>query len=159
MNNTLLEIAIKEIDISTIDNAAAVLDMQKIAYQAEAEAAGVEELPYLEYSISALEKSENTFIGAYVDDQLAGVLSFWITDDQTMDIHLFMTQPKYQRQGVASTLLEHAKTSYPGLKKIIAQTGAENKPAIDFYKKHGIHFVCNIQVTPSFELATFLRNL
>lgn len=159
MNNTLLEINIEKIDISDFDQANAVLNLQTLAYKKEAEEANVEQLPYLEYSLSALEKSINTFVGAYLEGKLVGVISFFITTSKTMDIHLFMIHPEHQRLGIGSRLLEYVQGNYPDVKKIIAQSGSKNYQAIDFYKKHGIHFVCNIQVNSSFELATFERNL
>ncbi len=147
---------IKQLNIKDEKTALEVHGLQKLAYQIEADLIKNDKIPYLTQGISDLMRSDNeTFLGYFDEEgELKGVFSYQILNDGVLDVHRFMVHPSVFRQGVGSQLLEYAKTNNK-LRKIIAQTGAKNKPAIEFYKNNGIDYVCNIKVDHSTELATF----
>ncbi len=151
---------IKKLDITNIDTAKEVHSLQLLAYQIEADLIKSDKIPYLTQGLSDLMRSDTeTFLGYFDDDnKLMGVFSYQIVNDGVLDVHRFMVHPSMFRQGVASQLLQYAMNNNI-LRKVIAQTGVGNKPAIEFYENNGIHFVCNIQVDRSIELATFEKVL
>ncbi len=146
---------IRKIDISDESTAQQVHKLQNLAYQVEADLIKYDNIPYLTQGLSDLMQEDEIFY-AYKDDtdKIIGVISFSIVNDGVLDIHRFMVHPAHYRKGVATKLLRHVKSKY-FLRKIIAQTGAKNRPAIEFYERNGIPFVCNIQVNKQIELATF----
>jgi len=147
---------IKVITITDANVAKGVHALQQLAYRVEADLIKNDKIPYLTQGLSDLMRSEKeTFIGYYDDDgRIMGVFSFQIINDGVLDVHRFMVHPSLFRQGVASQLLNYALENNV-VRKIIAQTGAENKPAIECYKRNGVNFVCDIQVDISTKLATF----
>ncbi len=147
---------IKEIDIRDAAMAKQVYDLQQLAYKIEADLIKNDKIPYLAQGLSDLMRTENETFLAFFDDEdnIRAVFSYQIINDGVLDVHRFMVHPSLFRQGVGSQLLEHAIQNNT-LRKIIAQTGAKNTPAIEFYKRNGIDFVCEIQVDHSIKLATF----
>lgn len=147
---------IKEITITNADVAREVHALQQLAYRIEADLIKNDKIPYLTQGISGLMRSEGETFLAYYDDEdrIMAVFSYRIINDGVLDVHRFMVHPSLFRQGVGSQLMNHA-LEHNVLRKIIAQTGAKNKPAIEFYKRNGVDFVCEIQVDISTKLATF----
>ena len=147
---------IKVIDIRNAEMAKQVFVLQKLAYGIEADLINYDKIPYLSQGLSDLMRTENETFLAYFDeeDNIRAVFSYQIINDGVLDVHRFMVHPSLFRQGVGSKLLKHAAENNV-LRKIIAQTGAKNKPAIEFYKRNGIDFVCEIQVDARVKLATF----
>ncbi len=147
---------IKEIDIRDAEVAKQVYDLQQLAYKVEADLIKNDKIPYLTQGLSDLMRTENETFLAYLDDEerIMAVFSYQIINDGVLDVHRFMVHPSLFRQGVGSLLIDYAM-EHNLLRKIIAQTGAKNTPAIEFYKRNGIDFVCEIQVDHSVKLATF----
>ncbi len=147
---------ITEIDIRDENLAKQVFDLQKLAYRIEADLIKNDKIPYLSQGLSDLMRTEGETFLAYFDDEenIRAVFSYKILNDGVLDVHRFMVHPSIFRQGVASGLLKHALANNI-VRKVIAQTGAKNTPAIEFYQKNGIDFVCEIQVDRSLKLATF----
>lgn len=147
---------IKVLNITDATTAREVHALQQLAYRIEADLIKNDKIPYLTQGLSDLMRSEKeTFLG-YFDEEgrIMGVFSYQIINDGVLDVHRFMVHPSLFRQGVASSLLNHALDNNI-IRKVIAQTGAKNKPAIECYQKNGVDFVCEIQVDKSTRLATF----
>ncbi len=146
---------IKRLDISNDYVAQDVLALQKLAYEIEADLESHRFIPYLNEGLSDLMRNDDEFFfGNYEDDKMVGAISFKIANDGVLDMGRLMVHPAHFRQGIASALINHAKETFH-LRKIIAQTGAKNKPAIQLLEKNGIPFVCDIQVNRRVRLATF----
>ncbi len=147
---------IKVIEITNPEVARKVHALQQLAYRIEADLIKNDKIPYLTQGISDLMRSEGETFLAYYDDagEIRGVFSYKLLNDGVLDVHRFMVHPSVFRQGVASQLLQHALQNEV-IRKVIAQTGVGNTPAIEFYQKNGIDFVCEIQVDKIVRLATF----
>ncbi|MBM7578654.1 GNAT family N-acetyltransferase [Jeotgalibacillus terrae] len=91
---------IKKIDITDPAHAERVLQIQLLSYQIEAEIIGNEDLPPLKESAADLQHSGEMFYGYYVGEDLGGVVSFKM-DQQEVDIHRLIVSPAYFRQGIA----------------------------------------------------------
>jgi ribosomal protein S18 acetylase RimI-like enzyme len=83
-----------------------------------------------------LQASGETFYGYFVEEELAGVISYK-KDKNILDIHRLVVHPSYFRKGIAGSLLQFIQEREPVIQKIIVSTGAKNEPAITLYQKHG----------------------
>lgn len=99
---------------------------------------------------SLLQPSQQLISGAFdAEDSLAGFVSLFSSDEHNgnfFDTHGFdaelerlYVQPEFQRRGVGQKLLTHAaewcrKNQKPN---VCLWTFVDNKPALDFYTRHG----------------------
>lgn len=146
---------IKRINITNEYVAQDILTLQKLAYEIEADLENHRFIPYLTQGLSDLMREEEAiYLAYYADDKMLGAMSFKISNNGVLDLGRMMVHPAHFRQGIASALMNHAKEHFY-LRKIIAQTGAKNTPAIAFFKKNDLPFICDIQVNRRVRLATF----
>lgn len=127
---------IKFIDICDQNITNEVWNLQRISYLVEAEYIGTMDIPPLKESLMELMNCGETFIGAYIDGQLAGVLSYKIEGDK-VDIHRVMVHPSYFRRGIGKELICFLEIMHLSAKEIIVSTGAKNTPAVNLYLKLG----------------------
>jgi ribosomal protein S18 acetylase RimI-like enzyme len=107
----------------------------QVSYAVEAELLNATNFPPLKRSIESYQKSKNTFFGYFEDKELAGVIEIEQTNIH-IDIHSLVVNPDFFRRGIAKQLLEFIFNTFDST-LFIVETGAENKPAIELYKKHG----------------------
>ena len=85
--------------------------------------------------IGSYKNPDHAIIGAFIGDILVGVLGLCKTS-KIITIRHISVPLKYQRQGIATLLLEEVKKQYEGY-KIMAETDTES---VDFYAKSGFTF-------------------
>ena len=91
--------------------------------------------PYMPRDELEREMKRMSFFGWEVNRELVGVMGFEPVEDVTLIRHAYVL-PQWQKQGIASQLLNHFK----GLvitSRLLVGTWADAHWAIDFYKKHG----------------------
>lgn len=115
--------------------------VQMAAYAQEAALLGVVSFAPLDRTVDDLIGSPDRFIGAFDDDELAGVIAVGSDDeDDGETIDSLVVHPSQQRRGVGRTLLQEviasARTS-----RITVQTAAGNLPALDLYQRFGFRVV------------------
>ena len=91
--------------------------------------------PYMPREELRQEMKRMTFFGWEEPGDLAGVMGLEPVKDVSLIRHAYIAA-KYQRQGIGSTLLDHAVDRYTG-KRLLVGTWADASWALDFYKKHG----------------------
>ncbi|MFC7440589.1 GNAT family N-acetyltransferase [Laceyella putida] len=122
-----------------------IVQIQQLAYRIEAEIIGCDQLPPLNDTEDSLKSTKETFIGHYVGDELAGILSYK-QEGSVLDICRLAIDPSYFRRGIASRLLAYV-LGLDGITTWEVHTGKANRPAIRCYQKHG--FICARElVTP-----------
>lgn len=149
---------IKRIDISQSAAAVEVLRVQLVAYKVEAELIGFAELPPLKETIKELQRSEETFYGFYVNEQLNGVVSLKI-EDNVMDIYRLFVHPEQFRKGIARKLLIFIQDSEKGFEEITVSTAAGNQPAIHFYVKSGFSVISEVKTVEGLAIKQFSKLL
>jgi ribosomal protein S18 acetylase RimI-like enzyme len=97
---------------------------------------GSDAIPPLIETVDELRTCGETFLGAFVDDQLAGIASFTI-DDGTIDIHRLAVDPSFFRRGIGVALVRATLAAEPRARRAIVQTGAANVPAKSLYRAEG----------------------
>ncbi len=142
------------LDLSDSTVARDVLALQRRAYRIEADLIGSDGIPPLTESLDELRRSGETFLGAFVDGVLAGVVS-WKRDGDTLDIHRLAVDPAYFRRGIGAGLVRRAEAAEPAALRVIVQTGAANEPAKTLYRREGFAEVGEREVAPGLRVTLF----
>ncbi|MGB7337592.1 MAG: GNAT family N-acetyltransferase [Phototrophicaceae bacterium] len=131
------------------------LTIQKLAYRIEADLIGFDGIPQLHQTIQDLRTSEETFIGYFVDEVLAGMLSYSI-DEHILDIGRLVIHPDYFRRGIARQLVDYA-LAIPDIKCWEVATGASNHPARRLYEGLGFDLIEEISLSVGVTIARYAK--
>lgn len=132
-----------------------VLDVQRRAYRAEADLIGDDRIPPLHETLAALQACGETFLGATVDGDLAGFVS-WKLRDGTLDLHRLAVDPPFARRGIGRALVR-AAIAATAASHAIVQTGAGNGPAKALYHSEGFVELGDVEVIPGLFVTRFER--
>jgi len=97
--------------------------------------------PYMPMDELEREMKRMTFFGWEVNGELVGVMGFEPIKDVTLIRHAYVL-PRWQKQGIASKLLNHLKELVT-TSRLLVGTWADAYRAIDFYQKHGFRLLPN----------------
>ncbi|HEY5549576.1 MAG TPA: GNAT family N-acetyltransferase [Coriobacteriia bacterium] len=128
--------------IRTLDHrvpavAEAILEVQLSAYVLEARLIGATRFPPLERIVIDILHSNEVFVGAEVDGELAGVLSHEAGPEAgCRDITSLAVAPRWHRSGIATKLL--AEVLGESAERVIeVSTATANAPALGLYARFG----------------------
>lgn len=111
--------------------------VQMSAYAQEAKLLGAVYFPPLERTVADLRASDEAFLAAFVDDELAGAISTLADDDgRGITIASLVVAPSFQRRGIASALMSTIIETH-GHHGLTVQTGVKNVPALSLYGQAG----------------------
>ncbi|MBA4494536.1 GNAT family N-acetyltransferase [Paenactinomyces guangxiensis] len=147
---------IQLLDVKDRTVAQKVLKVQKLSYQVEADLIGFQGIPPLHDTLESLMQCNETFLGYFFTDQLAGFISY-VKDGKTLDIHRLAVSPAFFRKGVASALITCLLKQEQDMKKAVVSTGAKNTPAKNLYRRFGFSEVGEVEVAPGVSLTLFER--
>lgn len=133
-----------------------ILKLQLAAYKVEAAIMGFDEIPPLYDTIDTLRACGETFYGYFIEDVLAGLVSYKL-EDKVLDIYRVAVHPHFFRGYIASQLLNYIEGLHVSATKIIVSTGRENKPAINLYFKNGFRKVEDYEVEEGIYLTSFVK--
>jgi ribosomal protein S18 acetylase RimI-like enzyme len=120
-------------DDATLQRLVAV---QRAGYRVEADLIGAISLPPLHETPEQLRASGERFLGAYLDGELAGAISYK-RDGATVDIHRLVVHPDAFRRGLATRLLDALEAEEAGAEAWTVGTGRDNAPARALYERRG----------------------
>jgi ribosomal protein S18 acetylase RimI-like enzyme len=146
------------LDVSDPSTASELLALQRDAYRVEAALIDSDLIPALSETLAELQASGETFVGAFVDDRLAGAVS-WKLDDDILDLHRLVVAPAHFRRGLGSALLREALAENPAARRAIVQTGAANEPAKALYLGAGFTLVDELEPVAGVRVARFAKDL
>jgi ribosomal protein S18 acetylase RimI-like enzyme len=149
---------LRPLDLADAGVAGDVLELQRRSYAVEAHLIGSDQIPPLHESLDDLQACGETFLGAYVDDRLAAVVS-WKFDGVTIDLHRLAVCPRFVRRGIGVALVRAALRSEPEAQRAIVQTGAANDPAKELYRREGFAELGDHEVLPGLWITRFERTL
>ena len=135
----------------------AVLQLQRRSYRVEAELIGTDGIPPLTETAEELRTCGERFVGAFLDDRLAGIVS-WKFDGETVDVHRLAVDPEFFRRGIGVALVRAVVSEEPKAQRTIVQTGAENDPAKALYRGEGFVEVGEREVGGGVRVSLFERN-
>ncbi len=135
---------IHKLDLHNPDHLDQIITLQRVSYLIEAEIIDFYEIPPLVETREELIHCGEHFVGYFIDDVLAGFLSY-TEEDHVLDICRVAVHPNHFRKGIADSLLKQV-LSLPGIQKAIVSTGKKNLPALRLYQKHGFIIVSDKEI-------------
>ena len=109
------------------------------SYKVEASLLGVTDFPPLNRPIKDYQKTRNEFFAYRKHGTIAGIIEINDKRDYT-DICSLVVDPHFFRQGIATALIEFTISNFES-NLYIVETGVENTPACNLYKKFGFQEV------------------
>ena len=97
--------------------------------------------PYMPMDELEREMKRISFFGWEVNGELVGVMGIEPIKDVTLIRHAYVL-PQWQRQGIASKLLNHLK-SLVATSRLLVGTWADAQWAVTFYQNHGFSLSTN----------------
>ncbi len=97
--------------------------------------------PYMPMDELEREMKEMTFFGWVLNDELVGIIGFQPVKNVTLIRHAYVL-PRWQRQGIASRLINHLK-GIVITSRLLVGTWADARWAITLYVKHGFTLLPN----------------
>jgi ribosomal protein S18 acetylase RimI-like enzyme len=149
---------IRKLNLNDIKTLKEILDLQLASYKVEADIIGFYEIPPLKDTIDKLEHCDEVFYGYFIEEVLAGIISYKI-EDKILDIHRVAVHPSFFKRGIANQLLCFVEEQKLDIVKIIVSTGKENKPVVSLYMKNGYKKVEDVQIEKDIYLTSFEKDL
>jgi len=127
-----------EIISATIDDAPAILELQKLAYQTEAVLYNDWSIPPLTQTLAELraEFAEMKILKACRGELMVGSVRA-IQREGVCSIGRLMVHPQYQRQGLGSRLMQTIESMFPEAAKFELFTGSKSEGNIRLYERLG----------------------
>lgn len=145
---------IKKLDLKNIVTVESVLELQKESYKVEAEIMNFYDIPPLKDTISSLKECDEIFYGYYINNILAGIISYKIIEN-VLDIHRVAIHPSFFRMGIAGKLISFIEEIDNSTSKVVVCTGKKNLPAVNLYLKNGYQKVKDIEICEGIYLTKF----
>ena len=118
----------KEIDLSR-----KIRSVFQVSYAVEAKLLNATDFPPLNRTLESFLQSENDFFGYTKNQELAGIIEIK-QEDSFIHIQSLVVNPKFFRQGIAKKLMEFVLNLFEN-NSFMVETGVENGPASELYKK------------------------
>jgi ribosomal protein S18 acetylase RimI-like enzyme len=138
-------------------DAAAILALQRLAYQSEARLYNDWSLPPLTQSLESLveECATSVVLKAVMSDQIIGSVRAKIINS-VCEIGRLVVHPDHQCRGLGSNLLKSIESRFPAASKFELFTGSKSQANIRLYERHGYKVIRNEEITSAISL-TFLE--
>jgi GNAT superfamily N-acetyltransferase len=146
-----------EIVPAHLDDAPAILAMQKIAFEPEARACDVWEIPPLMETVDVVREHIRTatVLKAMDGDRMVGSIRGLVTG-ATCLIRVLIVAPQARGRGVGALLLEAIEAAHPQVERFELTTNMIMAGNVRFYLRHGYDMVDQVQHGPTIRLA-FMR--
>jgi len=120
-----------------INDALAILNLQKLAYQSEAERYHDFKIPPLTQTLSEVKEQfkTNIFLKAVKKEQTVGTVRAY-KKDKTCHIGRLAVHPLFQKQGIGTALMQAIEAYFPQ-KRFELFVGAKSDNNINLYQKLG----------------------
>ena len=136
------------IEPAILDDAPAVLTLQKLAYQTEAALYGDYTIPPLTQSLESIQASfhTQTTLKATRDGKIVGSVRGY-ERDCTCYIGRLIVHPDYQNRGLGTRLLRAIEAHFSGVQRYELFTGERSTRNLHLYQKAGYRVLRTEQVT------------
>jgi ribosomal protein S18 acetylase RimI-like enzyme len=126
------------IETADVNDAEAILQLQRTAYQSEAKIYNDFEIPPLTETLSQLKTlfSSHVFLKATVDSKIVGSVRANIHNG-SCHIGRLIVDPNYQKRGIGTQLLIEIERKYPACRRFELFTGIKSQGNIRLYEKAG----------------------
>jgi ribosomal protein S18 acetylase RimI-like enzyme len=125
-----------------VSDAAAILGLQKLAFQSEAALYGDWTIPPLVQTLDEItaEFGEKTFLKACMDGRLVGSVRAG-QRGEICHIGRLIVHPEFQRRGVGSRLMAAVEAEFPTAARFELGTGSRSEGNIRLYERLGYRVV------------------
>ena len=141
------------------DDAAAILALQKVAFEPEAQACNTWEIPPLTETVEGVRDHIRTatVLKAMEGDRLLGAIRGLVTG-ATCLIRVLVVAPQAQGRGIGALLLQAIEAAHPQVERFELTTNMIMVGNVRFYLRHGYDVVEQVQHAPTIRLA-FMRKV
>ena len=142
-----------------LDDAPAILAMQRLAFEPEARACQVWEIPPLQETVEGIREHIRvaTVLKAMEGDRMLGSIRGIVTDGTCL-IRVLMVAPDAQGRGLGARLLKAIEDAHPQVERFELTTNMIMVGNVRFYLSHGYEVVEQVQHGPTIRLA-FMRKI
>ena len=124
---------IKKLQNNDIEISKKIRSVFQVSYKVEAKLLRAVNFPPLKRPLESYVNSNTEFFGYLKNKELAGVIEIDHNDNYT-HINSLVIDPKFFRQGIARKLIEFVFNTFDS-NLFVVETGLENGPATELYKK------------------------
>ena len=137
-----------------LDDAIALLAMQKIAFEPEAQACDEWQIPPLTETVDGIRDHIRTatVLKAMDGDRLLGAIRGIVTGTTCL-IRVLVVAPPAQGRGIGSLLLHAIEAAHPQVERFELTTNMIMAGNVRFYQRHGYAIVDEVQYAPTIRLA------
>ena len=142
-----------------LEDAPALLAMQRIAFEPEAQACQDRDIPPLQESVDTVREHIRTatVLKAVDGERLLGAIRGIVTGDTCL-IRVLVVSPQAQGRGLGARLLRAIEDAHPQAARFELTTNMIMPRNVRFYLSHGYELVEQIQHSPRIRLA-FMRKI
>ncbi len=130
---------IKKLEHTDLKIAKKIRTLFQASYAIEAVLLKADDFPPLKRPLDDFLNSDTSFYGQWKNDEIAAAVEIK-TETNTTSIHSLVVHPNSFRQGLGKKLMTFVLQSFNS-ENFIVETGVDNKPAIQLYKKLGFREV------------------
>jgi len=144
---------------ATLEDAPALLSMQKIAFEPEARACQAWDIPPLQETVEGVREHIRmaTVLKAVEGERLLGAIRGVVTG-ATCLIRVLAVAPEAQGHGLGARLLRAIEDAHPQVERFELTTNMIMVGNVRFYLRHGYEVVEQLQHAPTIRLA-FMRKI
>ena len=138
---------------SSVDDAAKILKLQKLAYQSEAAIYNDYAIPPLTQTLEAMEDDfeSKTFLVAEVDGRVIGSVRGFV-EEETCYIARLIVHPDFQNQVIGTKLLNEIEKVFSDARRFELFTGHRSEKNLYLYQKLGYRIFRSEDITENLTL-------
>lgn len=118
--------------------AEAIRNVFQASYAVEAEILKAVDFPPLKRPIEKYIDTDTEFYGYLIGDEIVAVTELRL-HPHFIHIQSLVVHPKHFRKGIASKMMNFILDSFADCPRFMVETGVDNKPASDLYRKFGFY--------------------